>query len=454
MTRTDAARAVPVEVRARTTPGRRLEFTAVAAAAVVFGAAVLWGRWIAAHGARLVLQGGEPLAGPVAVSVSWGTATATVVAAVLMVGLPALERARFPLLLALSAAATAAWSVALALILGVHRGLVRPLTGPSNILHDIPRVHGVGALLDGFTSHIQGGPAPWATQVAGHPPGALLSFWSLQVIGLGGAAPEAALCIGAGALAVPAALLTVREIASERVARRAMPLLVAAPTAMWIAVSPDAWFLGVTAWGIAALALAAGRHDHRGDVLAVVGGLLLGFGLYLSYGLVLLAPIAIVVVLVRRRVRPLLVGALGVAAVVALFTAGGFWWLDGLGALRPRIRHGQAGARPYGYFLFADLAVLGVLLGPAGVAALARFFSRGRPVDCRPLAAVVVATVVALLLGDVSGLSRGEVERIWLPFMPWLLVATASLPGRDRRGWLGAQLVFGLVLQTLVVSEW
>ena len=47
---------------------------------------------------------------------------------------------------------------------------------------------------------------------------------------------------------------------------------------------------------------------------------------------------------------------------------------------------------------------------------------------------------------------KAEVERIWLPFVPWLLVATARLP--QPRQWLGLQLVAGVVLDVVLRAKW
>jgi hypothetical protein len=57
-------------------------------------------------------------------------------------------------------------------------------------------------------------------------------------------------------------------------------------------------------------------------------------------------------------------------------------------------------------------------------------------------------------------MSKGEVERIWLPFVPWVLLAGAALyPSsrgrcRDVRGWLGLQAMTALLIQTVVHSPW
>ena len=67
----------------------------------------------------------------------------------------------------------------------------------------------------------------------------------------------------------------------------------------------------------------------------------------------------------------------------------------------------------------------------------------------------VGGALLAVVTADVSGLSKGEVERIWLPFAIWLLVATAVFGGRRAaRLWLAGQLVTALVLQVVLVTNW
>ena len=62
-----------------------------------------------------------------------------------------------------------------------------------------------------------------------------------------------------------------------------------APTAIWIAVSADGYFAGVAAWGITLLALAVTRRRALPVLAAAGAGLLLGWGVFLNYGLVLMA---------------------------------------------------------------------------------------------------------------------------------------------------------------------
>ena len=65
-----------------------------------------------------------------------------------------------------------------------------------------------------------------------------------------------------------AVMSTLRALGAERAARRAAPFLVLGPAAIWQAVSADAMFAAVAAWGIAALASAATRRSIR---LALAG---------------------------------------------------------------------------------------------------------------------------------------------------------------------------------------
>ena len=97
------------------------------------------------------------------------------------------------------------------------------------------------------------------------------------------------LCLLVGSSAAAAIVVAVRALADEDTARLAAPFVAVAPTAIWIAVSADGYFAGVAAWGIALLALAA-RRTVRVPVLAAAGaGLLLGWAIFLNYGLALIA---------------------------------------------------------------------------------------------------------------------------------------------------------------------
>ncbi len=335
-------------------------------------------------------------------------------------------------LLAGSTGAAVLWSVSLALMDG-PAALRDPLLPSGEYLHDVPRVVGFASLLHGFTATIAHGPHPWTTQVAGHPPLLLLVLAGLRAVGLGGPGPAAIMFVGVGCTAVAAVLVTVREVVDEPAARACAPFVALAPAALWVAVSADALFMAVIAWGVALLTVRRG---------ALAGGVVIGIALMLSYSVI---PLGLLVLAVTRRVRPLAWVGLGVLVVLGFFWYFGFFYPDGLDQTLVRVRAGDGGSRPYQYFLVANLAVLAVALGPAGVTALT-IWTRGS------LAWLVAPVLVAVAVSDLSGASRGEVERIWLPFVPWLLVATARLP-RPRQ-WLGLQLGAALVLDALLRAKW
>lgn len=418
-------------------------------AVVLLGLCAWLGRHVGPAGAYLRLGPAVPLSGHLDVRLSARVWLPVIVGLVLLVALPWLaDRLPWRALLLAMPVASAAWAVSLALVDG-EAGLTRTIGSDPEYLSQVDRVGPLRQFLSTYTDHIlfHSPGFSWHTHAAGHPPGALLTFALLDRAGFGGVRWAAAWDIAWGVSAVAAALVVTRLLAGEGVGRRAAPFLGTAVAVLWVATSADAYFLGISAWGIALLALAGERRSVVGDVLALLGGLLLGWSIYCSYGLVLLAPVVLVIALARRRIRPLLVGGAGVAAVVVAFLAGGFWWAHGIAVLHERYYAGVAADRPYWYFLFADVAVLALVVGPAGLVALTRLRRSA-------LAWLPAGALLGLLVADVSGLATGEVERIWLPWTPWLLVATAVLPVEHRRRWLAAQLVVALALEVCVKTNW
>ena len=65
------------------------------------------------------------------------------------------------------------------------------------------------------------------------------------------------------------------------------------------------------------------------------------------------------------------------------------------------------------------------------------------------------AALAAVALADLSGMSKAEVERIWLPFVPWVLLATATLaPRRLLRPLLAVQAALALAVEVGVTEPW
>ncbi|MDQ0937137.1 hypothetical protein [Streptomyces turgidiscabies] len=401
----------------------------------------------------------EPHLGP-------GTPAAILVAVAVVAYGPSLA-ARLPWRALLwSAWGTAmAWTFSLALVDGWQRGIALRLTTKYEylqVINPVNRFHDIPAALRDFTHHIViHSPDAWPAHVAGHPPAATLTFVIVDRIGLGGGAWAGVWCITVGATAAAAVLITVRALCGEELARRAAPFLVLAPAAVWMGTSADGYFAAVAAWAVAFLALAVNGHRPRSAGLA--SGLLFGLVVYLSYGLTLFAVIAGGVLLLgSRRLRPVPYVLAGFVVLPAVFTFMGFNWWEAYHLLVTRYYQGAGGIRPYWYWVWANLACTVLLVGPATVAGLRRAGAapvrqgvRGclRRSDGEPrLALLVLAALLALLAADLSGMSKAETERIWLPFAVWLLPAAAFL--NRPRAWLTAQATLALLLNHLLVTGW
>lgn len=375
---------------------------------------------------------------------------------------------RWRALVAGAGVATIAWSVALAAVDGWHR-----VSHPMRSRHEYPaavdRIASPGSFLETFIEHLDGYP----THVQGHPPGMPLLLWFLDRLGMGGTGWATALALAGGGLATGATLVATRSVVGsdgERVARRAAPFVAVAPAALWLGTSTDALFAGVIALGIALVVTASpgspgvtawggwrgGRGVSNRPGLQLGGGVVLGLALFLTYGTVPLLVIPVGVWLYRRNLIPLLWAAAGIGAVGLAFWVGGFWWFDGLDATR-EIYHSVTGVqehRPYDTFVwFLNPAAFAVAVGPAVVVALSVWARRFWKL---PLAVWLLPALglVAVAGADVSGLSKGEVERIWLPFVPWVVVLTALLPRARARLWLALQVTVAIMFQVSLHSLW
>jgi hypothetical protein len=342
-------------------------------------------------------------------------------------------------LLAVGFAAAALWAVSLSLTDGLE-GLVRPLEFPNDYRQDIDLVAGPGEFLSHFTERID----RYNQHVRAHPPGMVLLLWSMDRLGLRGAGWEAALVVLGGASVVPAVLVTLEEVSGETRARAAAPFLAMAPAAIWVASSADALFAGVGAWAVALLVLSTGRSGRAAAALAFGGGVAFGAAVLLSYGLALLAVPPLAVSIVRRRLLPLLLAGVGTLVVVVSFALAGFWWIDGLQATLGEYRASVARIRPYSYFLLGNVAAFGVAVGPATAVALASLRHRGTWI-------LVAGGLAMVAVADLAGLSKGEVERIWLPFAPWVMAATSEL---SPRIWLTLNAAFALLVELALNTTW
>lgn len=445
--------------------GLRRDLIAAAAGTLLVAAAVIVGTVINRANGSLHVRW-PPLAASWSPHLGPGTPAAIAVAAAVIGYGPALA-ARLPwrALVVGGWLTSMAWTWSLALIDGWHRGIARRLTTRYEYLQVIDRFDDIGATLRDFTRHILiDSPDHWPPHIAGHPPAATLTFVGLDRIGLGGGAWAGAWCITVGSSAAAAVLVTLRALADETAARRAAPFLVLAPAAIWVGASADGYFAAVAAWAIALLTLAATRTTRSPAAAALASGLLLGLTCYLSYGLTLFAIVAAAVLLIARTARPLPLLLAGAAVVPLAFTLAGFNWWEAYRLLVERYYQGAGGIRPYGYWVWANLACTVIVIGLATVAALRRTAAaapgavrRLRSGNSRAtdrLVVLVLAAFLALAAADLSGMSKAETERIWLPFATWLLAATALLPDPGRRGWLAVQAALALLVNHLLFTGW
>jgi hypothetical protein len=430
-------------VRARARLGD-LAGVALGAMGALIALAYAGGRWLQAAGYRMQVNA-PPLTGNIDPRLGITALPAGVVgAAGVRWGVDRARQLPWRRLMALTFLAALAWAAALAAWDGVA-GFTRSSLSPVDYLQALPAIGAApGAFLRGFAANVGSLPA----HVRAHPPGLVLALWGMDRVGLGGAGWAAVLQMLGGAASVPAVLLSLREVAGERSARAAAPFVMLSCGALFWS-SGDAVFLGVGAWAATLVVLATGRRGPASVALCLGGGALFGLGAMLSYGLPLLAVIPLTVALARRRLGPvLLAGGTAVGVVAALCGALGWSWFGGLAITRAQYAVSLARIRPYAYFVWANLAAFAVVLGPAVWVALTR--QRDRHAWW-----LIAGAALGVALADLSGLSKGEVERIWLPFAPWIVLATSSFEDADgARRWLGLQVIWALAIQWAVRSPW
>ncbi|MEZ5143165.1 MAG: hypothetical protein R2726_11705 [Acidimicrobiales bacterium] len=447
MVECSAPEEAPTTEATRGSSTARLAIGAVVGWALVIAVARAWGVHLEATGTPLILFT-PPVIGGYREALPAGLPLVAALGIGLALGLPlvATRLAWRPMLAALTAGA-ALWWLGLALVDG-RAGLTRGLYYREDYADAVARVaDGPGAYLRDYVATLPGEPIA----LRGHPPGLSMLFGLLHAAGLRGEGWAAAAVLLAALSTVAAVLVLLRCVAGEPVARRAGPFLALAPAATWIVTSTDALTMATGAWFLTLLALAGATPAARrrsSDVLAIAAGVLAAGAALQSYGMVLLAVPAAVLAWHQRRWRPLLLAALVAAGLVGLLAAWGFWWIDGLAATA-REYHELPLERPYRYFVVGNLGAWALALGPATAAGLVCLRDRATWV-------VVGGGLAAALLADLSGLSEGEVERIWLPFTILVLPAAACLwtSRRAASGWLAAQVASAVAFTAVIGANW
>lgn len=384
---------------------------------------------------------------------------------------------RWGRLLLIAYVASALWLFALATVDGLD-GIGTILDHRYEYLGTAREVDDFGATLREYVQRIPYAHEDnWPVHIAGHPPGALLFFVVLVRLGLGSALAAGFVVLLLGATTVVAVMITLRALGAQEYARRVMLLLVFTPAAIWIAVSGDGMFMAVAAWGIAALAVATASAGLRRVIWSLTAGVLLGYCVMMSYGLPLLGVLAVAVLWAGKSWVALPIAAASAVGVVGLFAINGFVWWEAFPVLQQRYWDGVASRRPPEYWMWGNLAAFGVSAGPAigasiaavGAAVAGRLTERAGTSSLDTSAAaregvrwdprVVILVLAAagwlmVLLADLSNMSRAEVERIWLPFVPWATLGLAVFGAATRRWLLGLQIGFAIVVQSLLSTGW
>src|SRR5258705_13657494 len=134
----------------------------------------------------------------------------------------------------------------------------------------------------------------------------------------------------------------------------------------------------MAAWGCVMLPL-RDRLTGRWTVVGAAGsGLLLGWGIFLNYGIALMAlPAAAVLIAAvdwRAALGALVPAVLAALAVVGVFAVAGFWWFDGYTLVQERYWQGIANDRPFQCWSWATLASVVCAIGPGSIAGIGRAF--------------------------------------------------------------------------------
>lgn len=354
------------------------------------------------------LDDGAPFGGQWRLHVAPATGVAALIAVLVVAaglrGLP--ERWRFSTVLFAAYGVGLAWTYSLALTDGLA-GLSGPVDHRGGLQET---VRGIGSNPGAYLASIgtAGSDAPVS------PPGATMFVWALHRLGFDNSAAVGGLLAAIGCLTVPFVLIAVRSLCHEPAARRLAPVLALAPYAVWVAVSADALALALAAAAVACGTV--GSEPRRSPWWAAAAGLLLGLASLVSYVAWLLAAAVVITYFVRRRPLPNLIT--GAAFLLPLFAAeaAGLAWSAGFAAARGELIAANVHRQPVIAWMLVDLLVVVVVSGPLVIAS-------ARKIRRTPGWPFLVGAALGLTFAVVSGLARGEVGRLLLPFLPWLLVA-------------------------------
>lgn len=338
-------------------------------------------------------------------------ASAMTVLAAVRLGL--VERLRWGVLVGASYLAALWWAVSLALVDGGN-GFSVPIASSAEYLRDVPAVGShPGHFLRTFVEQ-----APhYSIATRTHPPGPVLLLWGLGKLGIRRPEVIGVVLTVLACAYVPLLAVAVRSLCHETAARHLMPILVLAPYAVWLAVSMDAIVLLLAATFVTLGVV--GSEPGRSPLWALASGLVLGCDAMLNYAVAWLGVSVVAVYFVRRRPQLNVFTGIGALVPLVVFWIAGFTWTNGLSAAQADFSVRVGPHRSWALWAFLDLLLLLIACGPAIIRALRRLhLTPGWP--------FVVGAGLAVIFAILSGLSRGEVERSWLAFYPFLLIPAVA----------------------------
>ena len=372
--------------------------------------------------------------------------------------------------LAFIGALSFAWTVALAWSQG-RATMIDPVTDPTEYWARLPKLAPATEMLRVWADPLWMRNQP--VHLKGHPPGYVLILKAMSQIGLRSPWAAAVLSWLAAASVAVGLVVIVRLCSTGDRWRRVAPFAIVAPYAVWMGTSADAVFTAFGVWGVVGVAMSSRAPARRPRWLfGVLAGAALGFAIFLSYGMALFLVVPGLVILgtpsisLRARAQTIIATAVGGVAVVALFALFHFWWFDGLSTTRTFYWKGSAKFRAWGYFFVANIANAVIASGPAVIAGLGAVVGVGIRRARSNLRSMIgtadrvwllpVGGLLAMLGANVSQLSKGETERIWLPFFVFLVPVASFVSGTlwSRRVWIALQAGTALVLQIGLLSKW
>ncbi len=280
------------------------------------------------------------------------------------------------------------------------------------------------------------------THTKGNPPGPLVAMHLLSITSAG---RLTGVCVLVGALIAPLTYQLGRQLGDERRGRQAGALAALSPSVVLFGVTSVDFVFAAMGAAVACLLLARRR------TVVAAGCLAAGIAVFFSWVLLAIPMWAALTVLRRDGLRAGVILGLAAFTGVMLVTLAlaVVWGYDPISILRAANRiygMGAAAHRPYAFWVAGSPAAWLAMLGAPVAWPALRGLARGEP------AAVGLAAVVAI--SALAGFTKGETERIWLPFVPLACVSAAALPIRRLSLILSALALQAVVIEVLFGTVW